>query len=76
MQPKHAAHRVPVVDTLAAYWALLVASARHLSRHPSVGRHAVVAWPTEDPDFGATPEFGDTLHVMNQDPVVGQEARA
>lgn len=76
MQPKHAAHRVPVVDTLAAYWALLVASARQLSRHRTVGRHAVVAWRTEDPGFGADPEFVDTLKVMNADPVVRPEVRA
>lgn len=64
-------------DTLAAYWLHTITwFAVLFGLRTQPGRHAAVAWPTEDPDFGATPEFGDTLRVMNQDPVVGPEARA
>jgi hypothetical protein len=66
-----------VVDTVAAYWTLVVAWVRLLLGLGTVrGRHSVVAWPTIDPDFGADPQFAATLHVMNEDPVVRPEVRA
>lgn len=76
--PSHAKRSpVHVVDTLAAYWALVAAWFRPLSGlRPAPGRHALVAWPTIDPDFGADPAFVDTLKVMNLDPVVRPEVRA
>lgn len=74
--PQHAA-QTRRWDTLAAYSALAVAWFRLLlGLDTGKGQHEMVSWPTEDPDFGATPEFGDALHAMNQDPVVGPEVRA
>jgi hypothetical protein len=75
---KHAsAKQVRLLDTLAAYWALAVVWFRILfGLRPPRGEHALVAWPTDDPDFGADPDFVDTLQIMNLDPVVRPEARA
>jgi hypothetical protein len=70
---KHASgKRVRVVDTLTAYWTLVVAWFRILIGRSTSGRHAV----TGAVDGGASPEWGAVLRAMNKEPVMRPEVRA
>jgi hypothetical protein len=74
--PKHASvKRVRVVDTLSAYWTLVVAWFRLLSGRSTSGRHAVTS-RTAAVGVGADDRWVGVLHGMNESPVVRPEVRA
>ena len=74
---RHAAAQVSWLDTIAAYWTLVVAWFRlALGLAVTAGRHAPIAWPTVDLDEGATEQWADALHVMSREVPMRDEVKA
>lgn len=74
---RHASAQVSWLDTIAAYWALVVAWFRlAIGLTVSAGRHVPIAWPTEDPDAGATEQWADALHRLSREVPMRDEVRA
>lgn len=69
---QHARYRHTRIQVAVSWLAHLVAAVTR----PAPGQHALIGWPTVDPDSGATEEFGDDLHALNGMLGVRDEVRA
>lgn len=81
---RHASTQVSWLDTIAAYWTLVVAYLALV--RTTVGRHepaddrtpaaVLIAQPARFAWPGAEPDWAERLHIENQTPVVRDEVRA